>query len=49
MEGDERGNGMLMGTLFHVAEVLGIPYRDLLPSDEEVRAAIKARRARAKR
>lgn len=48
IENATRRHGMLLGTLFHVAETLGLAWTDLLPSVEEARAAIKTQRAAGK-
>lgn len=48
IENAARSTGILMGTLFHIAEVLGVPWRDLLPAEDAVREAMQARRARAR-
>jgi RNA polymerase sigma factor (sigma-70 family) len=46
IENATRGHGMLLGTLFHVAETLGVTWTHLLPAADEVHAAIKGTRGR---
>lgn len=49
VENATRRHGMLLGTLFHVANTLGLDWTELLPSPGEVRQAIWTQRDKSRR